>query len=201
VPIRVNIAAIILAAGNATRFEDGQKLIADLAGRPLIRHVVDALDQSDVDDIILLTGRDADKIAKAAGCGRWRTIENHDPDRGLSSSLRLGIEAASKTADGALIALGDMPGITTDLINQLVDTFSNSQGSKIVFPMARDGQRGHPVIWPRALFSALKGLSGDAGGKQIFVEHRDLWRPVPCEESGAFADVDTRDDLDTFRGS
>lgn len=194
----MTVAAIILAAGQSSRFEDGHKLLAQLDGIPVIRHVVRALDQSNVGDIILVTGTNSKDIIAAAGMGRWRSVENSKPSEGLSASLRVGIETIDSSADGLLVTLADMPGISTDLINALLMAFDESEKQSIVFPTAADGKRGHPVIWPRALFHELSALSGDTGGKTVLSSHSGLWKPVLYDNAGAFADIDTRADLTDF---
>ncbi len=136
-------------------------------------------------------------IANAAGAGRWRIVKNPDARDGLSTSLRAGLHSIASDADGVLVALADMPGITTSFVNMLLSAFVENKTS-IVFPLANDGRRGHPIIWPKSLFPALKTVTGDAGGKTVLADHKDLWRPVPCEDEGAFADIDTRADLETF---
>ena len=194
----MKITAILLAAGRSTRFEDGHKLLAEIDAVPLIRRAALALAHASVDDIVLVTGTNATDIAAAAGPGRWRHIENPSAAEGLSSSLRLGIQSAGNTPDGVLIALADMPGITAEFVDTLCAAFTASKGRRIVFPIAPNGRRGHPVIWPRSLFSALESVSGDTGGKALLAGHRDLWRPVECNDPGAFTDIDTRTDLDAF---
>lgn len=194
----MKITAILLAAGRSTRFEDGHKLLAEIDAVPLIRRAALALAHSSVDDIVLVTGTNAKEIAAAAGSGRWRHIENPSATEGLSSSLRLGLRSTVDTADGILVALADMPGVTAELINILCAAFTASEGQGIVFPASPDGRRGHPVIWPRPLFGALENVSGDTGGKALLASHRDLWRPVACDDPGAFTDIDTRADLDAF---
>ena len=193
----MKITAILLAAGHSTRFEDGHKLLAEIDAVPLVRRAAVALAQSSVEDIVLITGTNSKDVATAAGPGRWRHIKNPNATEGLSSSLRLGIQSA-KGAEGILVALADMPGITAELIDTLCATFAASDGQDIIFPIAPGGRRGHPVIWPRSLFGALESVSGDTGGKALLAGHRHLWRPVACDDPGAFADIDTRADLDAF---
>lgn len=195
----MKVAAVILAAGRSSRFEDGHKLLVEIDGIPIIRRVASVLAASSVDDIILVTGENAHAVAAAAGTGRWRSVENASAAEGLSSSLSLGIRSLDATVDGVLVALADMPGISTELVNALLAAFTQSQGKSIVFPVASDGRRGHPVIWPRALFPALRQLSGDTGGKSLLADNREFWQPVTCNDAGAFADIDTRADLDAFR--
>lgn len=193
----MKIAAVILAAGRSSRFEDGHKLLAKIDGIPIVRHVCKALAASGADEILLVTPEIEDAVAKAAGSGRWRVVENPDAHDGLSTSLRTGLQNITSDADGVLVALADMPGITTAFVNTLISTFSSNQDA-IVFPVSKDGRRGHPIIWPKELFPALKSVTGDAGGKAILADHKDLWHPVPCEDEGAFADIDTRADLQAF---
>lgn len=194
----MNVAAIILAAGASSRFELGNKLIAEIDGVPIVHRVASTLAKSDVQDVILVTADVSGAVARAAGTGRWRTVENPHADRGLSSSLCIGLEAIDARADGVLIALADMPGITAELINLLLAAFAETR-NEIVFPVAADGRRGHPVIWPRRFFPALKSLSGDSGGKAIIAAHAESCRPVRYDEGGAFSDIDTGKDLDAFR--
>lgn len=195
----MTVAAVILAAGRSSRFEDGHKLLAEIDGIPVIRHVCTALAASHVDVIALVTSESSGAIAKAAGQGRWCTVENADARHQLSDSLRTGLKSVPD-ADGVLVALGDMPGITTQLVDALVAAF-RSKPDAIVFPIARDGRRGHPVIWPKALLPSLMNLSGDTGGKMILAAHSELWLPVPWHDERAFADIDTRVDLQNFTAS
>ena len=53
----MNVAAIILAAGSSTRFENGHKLLAEIDGIPVVRRVASAIAQSDVGDIVLVVAR------------------------------------------------------------------------------------------------------------------------------------------------
>lgn len=193
----MKLAAIILAAGSSSRFENGHKLLVEIDGVSMVRRVCSALAQSKIDDIILVTGAADDRVAKAAGQGRWLIVENPAAGDGLSTSLRTGLRNIDRTVDGLLVALADMPGISTLLIDKLASEFAINPDA-IVFPASPDGRRGHPIIWPRSLFAALDTVTGDRGGREILAAHQDLWRQVACDEPGAFADIDTRADLATF---
>ncbi|CCB63835.1 NTP transferase domain-containing protein [Hyphomicrobium sp. MC1] len=194
----MTVSAVILAAGRSSRFEDGHKLLVEIDGIPVVRHVCQALAASDVADIVLVTSEANGAVAKAAGPGRWRVAENPDARDGLSTSLRAGLKSISQDVDGLLVALADMPAISTELVNALVSAF-RSNPAAIVFPVASDGRRGHPILWPKSLFPELMTVTGDSGGRAILTSHQALWRPVPCDDEGAFADIDTRADLEAFK--
>jgi molybdenum cofactor cytidylyltransferase len=191
----VSVSAVILAAGKGSRFTAGKKLAAEINGIPILRRVAIALAQSTVNDVIVVVRPNDTDTLRALGSGRWRAIENADADRGLSSSLRAGIEAVDDTSSGVLVALGDMPMIETATVNALAAEFKSSRCSAIVFPQNASGWQGHPVIWPRDLFAALCSLSGDAGAKTLFETHRARCRPILVDGTSAFADVDTVDEL------
>ena len=119
---------------------------------PVVRRVASAVAQSDVGDIVLVVGANGPEVVKAAGPGRWRAIENPNASDGLSSSLRLGLQSVDKTADGVLVALGDMPGITTELIKFAAHGICRKRRQRTrVSRSPPTAARGHPVIWPRAL--------------------------------------------------
>ena len=195
----MKIAAIVLAAGRSSRFEGGHKLLAPIGGHALIHAVMSAVDAAPVDDIILVTAPESGQIISAAGPGRWRIVANEAAADGLSSSIRAGLSSLERNTDGALIVLADMPRVTCRLIAKLIGAFDESCGEAIVFPQTRNGQQGHPVLWPRSLFAELIGLSGDVGGKAILSRHRHLCRPVFADGNAAIFDIDTRADLDIAR--
>lgn len=194
----MKVSAAILAAGSSSRFEDGHKLLAEIDGKPIVRIVCKTLAASDASEILLVTSEASGLVAKAAGNGRWRIVENQTAYDGLSTSLRIAVQNIAADADGLLVALADMPGITTPLVDAVISAFAESRSS-IVFPVSTDGRRGHPILWPKSLFADLMNVSGDTGGKAILAEHRSLWRPIACASDGAFADIDTRTDLAAFR--
>jgi molybdenum cofactor cytidylyltransferase len=191
----MKIAAIVLAAGRSSRFEGGNKLLAEFEGCPVIHHVMTAVAASPADEIILVTAAFGGKIFAAAGQGRWRAVVNPDAEDGLSSSIQYGLSHLENNIDGALIMLADMPLVSTAIIEQLCEAFIASNGTAIVFPQAASGRQGNPVLWPRALFPELMALTGDIGGRAILARHQALHHAVAVDTAAAFYDVDTVADL------
>ncbi len=194
------IAAIVLAAGRSSRFEHGNKLLAEVGGLPLVRRVVNAVAASAVKDILLIVAPGARDVIEAAGSGRWRTVVNSVAERGLSSSLQTGIAALPDTTDGALVILADMPGVGTELIARVIAAFTAGNGDVIVYPADDAGRRGHPVLWPKHMFPELMVLQGDTGGKLLLQKYKEISRTVPVAGTEAFLDIDRTADLAKFRG-
>lgn len=191
----MKISAIIVAAGRSSRFECGNKLLAEIDGKPIIGHVIDETAASRVGEIIVVTPPDGAEIVQAAGTGRWRITINANAGVGLSSSIAAGVSAVDAASDGVLIVLADMPRVTATLIDQLCDAFVSNGGTAVVFPHSPDGRQGNPVLWPRSLFGELMEVTGDRGGKAVLAAHQELHLPMRIDGDAAFADVDTNADL------
>ncbi|HMQ57759.1 MAG TPA: NTP transferase domain-containing protein, partial [Rhizobiaceae bacterium] len=180
------IEAIILAAGQSRRMGAGNKLLATFDGEALIRRVARIALASSASAVTVVTGNRAAEIGAALAGLDVRIVHNPDFADGMSTSLRAGLEAMPAKTDGALVMLGDMPGVTAKGLDLLVDAFREAGGSAIV-RATHNGKRGNPVILPRALFPRVADLSGDVGARHLveggFADTVDV-------ELGAAASVD-----------
>ncbi|MEO5692780.1 MAG: nucleotidyltransferase family protein, partial [Usitatibacter sp.] len=135
-------------------------------------------------------GRDALRAAlEAEGCEVLATDRTR---RGMGASLAAGIEA-STSHEGWIVALGDMPCIgqvTMAAVRSALD-----QGAVLAAPFARDGRRGHPVGFSRALRDALIALDGDVGARAILEHHAHEIVRLQTDDPGIFIDIDTPQDL------
>ena len=189
------VYAVLLAAGQSRRFDDGNKLLADVGGKPMVRDVAEGLIASRADGIVVVTGFEKRKIAKALKDLDLKLVENEHYLYGLASSIRTGIRSLPDEADGAMICLADMPALTTAVIDTLVQVFKKLGAEKIVYPRRTDGTQGNPVIWPRAYFDKLMSLTGDAGAKEVLEKNIDNAEGLKVTASKVLDDIDTPDDL------
>lgn len=189
----MNIAAVLLAAGASMRFGAPNKLLAPLAGTPLVRHAAEALAASSLAEIVAVTGPDADAVTAALGGLPLKFVHNARFADGMGSSIAAGVCALASDADGVLIVPGDMPGVTANLIAVLVAAFECSGGMRPVFPTLADGRQSPPVLWPRACFTGLSQLSGPQGGKALLTRVGGI--PVPIGDAQLLIDIDTVDEL------
>lgn len=190
--------AVLLAAGISSRFGDDNKLLALIDGVPLVRGVAEQLVASRVAGVVVVTGFEAGKVRDAlAGLG-IQFANNPEHAEGLASSLRCGVAALPKESAGAMIVLGDMPGITTELIDNLINTFRQSGSRKIVYPTRKGGQQGNPVIWPSGYFEDLKLLTGDFGAKHLIGANEADTLEVPVDADDSLRDIDEPGDLADF---
>ncbi len=194
----VRVAAVVLAAGSSRRMGGENKLLAEISGKSVIAHVVETALASHAGEIIVVTGHQADRIRAELKGYDVRFAHNPYYPEGLSRSLHAGLGAASAKASGAIFCLGDMPLITPHIIDLLIAEFQDHGAEKICVPVI-DGRRGNPVLWPRAFFSEILDLSGDAGARQLFNQYADRIREIEIDMECIFADVDTPETLLTIR--
>jgi molybdenum cofactor cytidylyltransferase len=192
----VEVAALILAAGRATRFGAGEadsKLTALLEGKALVRHVVEAALASHARPVIVGTGHARAGVEAALSGLGVQLVHNPDFAKGMSTSLKAGLASLPASSKGALVMLGDMPRVTAAVVDQLIDCFEreNAQAVVPVFGSAR----GNPVLIGRALFGVLAVLSGDQGARRVLEAAGTRVAECAVTDASVLADVDTREAL------
>ncbi len=184
-----NIAGVILAAGLSSRMGDDNKLLMEWRGRPMLSHVATAALNSRLGRVIVVTGHEADRVTEMIP-SEALVAHNGDYASGMASSLKTGL-VACEACDGMMVLLGDMPLVTSNHINILLDAFSDAGTGSIV--MAALGDRvGNPVLFSKIYFKEFRRVSGDTGAKNIVRTHADNIRLVDIGEA-ALRDFDTRE--------
>jgi CTP:molybdopterin cytidylyltransferase MocA/very-short-patch-repair endonuclease len=196
------VAAILLAAGRGARFGDDSKLLADLAGRPVLDHAAAALEAAGIVPraAVIRPGDDAVRaVVEARG---FTVVENPRWELGMGTSIAAGAAwAEARDADAVLIALGDAPFVTASLLRQLTDLFSNLALVALNAPVVaafRETHPASPAVFGRPQFAALAGLEGDEGARSVVAANLDALAGVPAAP-GELDDVDTPEALDAAR--
>ena len=191
------IAGILLAAGRGVRFGSA-KLLAPLsrsfadvaAGTPLgaaaCRHLVAALSET----IAVIRPGDA-ALFDALQREGARVVKCARADEGMGASLACGV-ASCADADGWVVALADMPWISSQTIASVADALRTGAG--IVAP-SYAGTRGHPVGFSRRHYAALAALSGDEGARGVVAAHAGSITLLSTDDPGVVRDVDTPGEL------
>jgi molybdenum cofactor cytidylyltransferase len=193
-----HVTAIILAAGRSTRMGGPNKLLAELDGKPLVRIVTEQALASKARDVIVVTGHQAAMVEAALKGLGVKFVRNPSFAEGLASSVKAGIAAVAGEVDGAVVCLGDMPMISAQLIDHLIEAFAPDRGNLITVPVS-DGRRGNPVLWSRRFFNELMTLDGDVGARHLIAKHGEAVAEVPVEGHAAFLDIDTPQALEAAR--
>jgi len=185
------ISAIVLAAGESTRM-GFPKLLLSIEGKSLLQHVIDNALQSKVSEVIVVLGADATKLRREIKQSQVQIIENASYKEGLSTSLKVGLQAISPQAQAVLVLLADQPLVSHAVIDALIDKYEES-GSIIVAPVY-NGKRGNPVLFDSSLIPELLRVTGDKGGREIIEKHLAQLATVDFESTIIGSDIDSWDD-------
>ena len=184
------IAALVLAAGQSRRMGTLNKLLIGIDGKPMVRHVAEAAQDSQARPLIVVTGHEREKVEAALAGLPAKPVFNPDYAQGLSTSLKCGLAALPAEAEGVVVCLGDMPRVTGGEMDRLIAAFNPIEGRAICIPTRR-GKRGNPVLLARSLFPELAGVYGDVGARDLVAAHPELVAEVEMEGDGILTDIDT----------
>lgn len=198
----MNISAIITAAGLSTRMGEVNKLLVDFRGKPLLHHIVDELLETNVAEILVVTGFEKEKIEKSLHDKKVKSCFNENFKSGLTSSIQTGLKASSPNSDGYLIALSDMPFIKTKMIDKLLHTFHENKKvqdlKQIVVPQINK-RNSHPTIFSNHYKKDILAHQNPNGCKQIILDNLDRVFFVKLENEMAGIDIDDLPTLNKFR--
>ncbi len=188
------VSAIVLAAGASKRFGLPKQLLP-IAGTTMIEHVLNVVMATSVNEVVVVLGHSAAQIAERipSDC---RTALNEAWEAGISSSIQVGLEAIARTAEAALLVLADQPYLTSGALERILQAYYGST-KPIVAPMY-DGQRGTPVLFDRRLFSELRTLRGDVGGREVIARFAKEMTAVEMRSAEMFLDIDTPAEYEEF---
>ena len=189
----MRLACLLTAAGQSARFGE-DKLLLPMEGQPMGVHALDVLLQGPLDLRVLVTSADKRYLMAAAAERGFDVLVNPAPERGMSTSVRLGTEHihAAGAYDGILYAVADQPYLSGDTVRRLMAAFESEPGC--IWAPEAEGKRGNPVLFPAALFEELMAVQGDRGGRQVIAAHTELLRTIPVSPE-ELKDIDTKEDV------
>jgi nicotine blue oxidoreductase len=172
----VRIAAIVLAAGEASRFGSPKQ-------RLLLSSVLGRLRAAPVDEIVVVAGAyELEARGSEPRARPCRIVQCPEWARGPGASLRCGLAALDNDVEAAVVVLADGPNLAAASVDRVLGAWRESGG---IVAASYDGTRGHPLVLGRADWHAVpdEGLHGRPA------------RLVPCDDLGAPGDVDRPSDL------
>jgi molybdenum cofactor cytidylyltransferase len=186
------VGGLVLAAGEGRRF-GGVKQLAELGGRPLLEHAVEAmLSVAALDPVLVVLGAHEREVRDAVRFGGARVVACPEWAEGQSASLRCGVRALG-AVDAALVTLGDQPFVGGAVIEAVLERADGHDAVRATY----DGRPGHPVLLSRRLLDRAGELRGDVGFRDLLggVEVREVECGHLCDPT----DVDTPAELERLR--
>lgn len=188
----MKIGVILLAAGAGKRF-GGSKLTAEIQGKTLYMEGIGKLKKLETfGPKAVVTGNS--EIADTARRHKIFPVWNDQPDKGVSLSIQLGIEAVERLDDETeafMFMVCDQPGLKVSTLNRMIKDYRDG-----ILELGYQGRHGNPVIFSRDYAEELKKLSGDMGGRRVLENHRDKVKVFEAEDISELWDIDTRKNLE-----
>ena len=193
-----NIGAVLLAAGQSRRMGDANKLLEDVGGKPVVRHLAEELLAAKVAPLVVVTGHEPQAVTQALEGLDILFVHNPDFAQGLSTSVKTGVNALPQACAGVIVCQSDMPTLSRTHFMQLMEAFAPSEGAAICVPV-HNGKRGNPVLWARSVFAEFETLAGDVGAKHLIGENEALVKEVDFDDTSILKDLDTPEQWAAFR--
>jgi molybdenum cofactor cytidylyltransferase len=186
------IGIIVLAAGASVRMNE-PKLLLRFQGKTLLRRAAQTALESIYKPVVIVLGKNFERARAEIADLPVEIVFNENWRRGLSSSIRAGVEKLLEIAPAAaavVITLADQPLVTAHHLNLFAEKFAQSKSA--IIAAEYNETRGVPALFARNIFDDLDNLAGDQGAKQIIQKYRSLATTIDLPEA-AF-DIDTPQD-------
>lgn len=191
-------AVIVLAAGGSTRF-GSPKQLARWQGQTLLERAVEVALASQARPVIVVLGAEVEHSLALLRGKPVEIVINEDWVTGQSSSMRAGLAALPQNVSSAVFQLVDQPALTSATIDALIRRYQQTL-APLVWPEFEE-RRGNPVLFDRTLFTELKQISGDIGGRPLLKAYEAQAEKIMITNRGILLDIDQREDLEQYAGN
>ena len=190
------ISAVILAAGESRRMGKQNKLLLPIGGEALLVKLVASVCASDVGQVLVVIGHEAEKIRRELNEFPLNFVYNPNFSEGMTTSIKSGVKEVSADCDGLLICLADMPLINTSDINQLIHAYVQNRIKEkrlIVVPVFQ-GQRGNPVLFSSEFRNDILEYQMESGCRGVIMNYPESVKEIKMDNNNMLLDVDTLED-------
>ena len=188
------ISAILLAAGQSKRMNGDNKLVKKIRDIPLIKHSVNNILASSIDELIIVLGYQKEIIEKLLDKNeKIKVVFNRDFESGIASSIKTGLGHLSKKTEFFFICLADMPLVNHNIYNQMIGSKNNKE---IIVPTYK-GQQGNPVLFSNSMKDKIMNIQGDIGAKKILELNKDKIFNLEINDQSITKDFNTKSNFNS----
>ena len=189
------VSAILLAAGLSNRMQGPNKLLMHLDGTPIISQTYAALVSSEINHVVVVTGRDADTLKEVITLrDNDQFVHNEAFETGMTSSIQTGLKQILDS-QAVIICLGDMPLLTSEDYDLLINTFEKMAGAdKILVPWYNE-TRANPVIFGSDFFGEISQHKAANGCVGVIKNHPEKVLNLKVASERFIRDLDTPEDF------
>lgn len=197
---KLRVGVVLLAAGEGSRMGSIPKCLLRLEGVPLIQRHLAAMQQTGIDEIVVVTGFYHEQIEPALADFSARVVRNPHPEQGQQSSVKLGLESVSAACELVLVALADQPLVGKKELIELISAFKHRPAAtSVVYPEVH-GQRGNPVAFSGEVIASMLASGNNIGCRKFIDANPALVHKLETSNQHFILDLDTTEDIAAFNG-
>ena len=182
------ISAILLAAGQSKRMNGENKLVKKFQGSPLIKHSIENILKSSVNELIVVLGYQKEIIENIIEKNnKINLFFNKNFQNGVSTSIKTGLNFLSKESQGFFVCLGDMPLVNFNIYNKLIKF---QKKNNVVIP-TYNGEQRNPVLFSISMKEKIMRINGDFGAKEFLKFNNDKLLNVEINDHNFAKDFNT----------
>ena len=183
--------AIVLAAGLSSRM-GAQKLLLPFGGKTVIGHIVDQLLASTIGEVHVVVGHQSESVSAELSGRAVSIVNNPNYKSGMLSSVRCGLRNLPEKCRAVMVVLGDQPSITTELIDQMLQSFAATE-KNILVPLYK-GKRGHPILLSLHYRDEILTHYDAVGLRGLLHSHSDDICELTVSNASVLCDMDYPED-------
>ncbi len=170
------------------------KQLLVLNDRPVIRHCLDNIAASGIEDIVVVLGANGNDVARAVGSAPVKIAWNDGPESEMAESVRTGLRRINGSSTGVLVCLCDHPLVSPDTIRLLVLAHGEHPDS-VIIPLYK-GKKGHPTLFPAVL---VREVFSNLTLRDVIGRHAPQVHTLEVQDEGVALDMDTPEDYERVR--
>ena len=189
------VGAVVLAAGKSERMGQN-KLLLSLNGRTLIDNILDALEETGIDEQVVVLGYKPAELLEALGprIEKVKVAINRGFELGMTSSFQVGLQLM-RHVDAAFLVLGDEPIFDPKILRSLIELMEQMRGKALIATPIYNGKKGHPLLFHSQLFAEILDLKSSQTIRDVVHSHADKVVKIDAPQWTTM-DIDTPEDYD-----
>jgi molybdenum cofactor cytidylyltransferase len=191
-------AAIVLAAGKSERM-GRNKLLLKLGQKTLVESVIDALESSKIDEIVVVLGHNPKEITDVLRLrpDGVKAVINERYEEGMTSSFQSGLRQIMNV-DAAFLVLGDEPILDHEFLDAMIEEMKKNLGRVLIISPIYRRKKGHPLLFHKELFDEILELKEPDVIRDVVHRHTDKLLTIRAPK-WTVMDIDTPDDFTRIR--
>ena len=172
------VAVLILAAGKGTRMKsDTPKVLHEICGRPMLGYVFDLVKKIRPDKTVVVLGFKGNEVKNHLPPG-VKVVFQHKLI-GSADAVKTGLQALSGFKGNVLVLYGDMPLLSVESINKLIQYHRQNQPQATVLTATVDKPKGYGRII-RDNYASISGVTEEKDANDFQKDIKEINTGIAC---------------------